>query len=248
MMKTQMNMYNLTKDELLYSLTEQLYFIDKSLSNFSESDNVESFENKVIGKSLKIKINTEIEAKRLATIIRILLHDTRTIKNPNGSISLLTSLSIKDQIKFIDTSAPNDGRLHSMSGMRGVQGSNPNQYFGLVAKVNTGNSLVAVPLFKQHLPEWYQNYGRTDFKQWWNTEIININGHKQTRDSLMQNIANKDGGAHIQGSLPEEYHIIKNSALSLKIQGIQTAFERSVVYASIAQIAWELLNSIDDIQ
>ncbi|HWZ16447.1 MAG TPA: hypothetical protein VNW95_14505 [Mucilaginibacter sp.] len=232
----------MTKGELLYSLTEQLYFLDKSLSNFSKFDNVEDFENKVIGNPFKIKINTEIEAKRLATIIRILLHDT------NNSISLLTSLSIKDNIKYIDSTNPNDGRLHSMSGMKGVQGSNPNQYLGLVAKVNTGNSLVAVPLFKQHLPEWYQNYARTDFKQWWNTEIININGHKQTRDSLMRNIANKDGGAHIQGSLPEEYHIIKNSALSLKIQGIQTAFEKSVVYASIAQIAWELLNSIDDIQ
>jgi hypothetical protein len=231
-------MYNLTKEELLYSLTEQLYFLDKSLSNFLKFDNVEDFENKVIGNPFKIKINTEIEAKRLATIIRILLPDTRTVKNPNGSLSLLTSLSLKDQIKFIDTNAPNDGRLHSMSGMRGVQGSNPNQYFGLVAKVNTEESLVAAPLFKQHQQEWYQSYVRKDFKQWWDNEIININGHKQTRKNLTLNIANKDGGAHVDDFFPEEYHIIKNSDLSLKIQGIQTAFERSVVYASIAQIAW----------
>jgi hypothetical protein len=235
-----MSKHNLTRDELLHSLREQLYFLDLSLSSFSKFENIEGFENKVIGRPFKIKVNTETEAKRLAAMIRILLHDT------TQSISLLTSLSIKTHVRYIDTSSPNDGKLHSMSGMRGVQSSNPNQYFGLVAKVNTGNSLAAVPLFKQHLPEWYQHYVNKDFDQWWNSEIIDVNGFKQTRGSLILNIANKDGGAHIDNFFPEEYHIIKNSDLSLNIQGVQTSFERSVVYASVAQIAWELLNSIDE--
>ena len=235
-----MNNYNLTKEELLHSLKEQLYFLDKSLSGFSKCDTINAFENKAMGKPFAIKINTEIEAKRLATIIRVLLHDT------GKSTSLLTSLSIKECIKYIDTSAPNDGMLHSMSGMKGVRSSNPNQYFGLVAKVNTGNSLIAVPLFKQHLPEYYSSYVRKNFEQWWGNEIIVINRNVQTRKSLVLNIANKDGGAHIDGSLPEDYHIIKKSDLILDIQGNRTSFERNAAYASIAQIAWELLNSIDD--
>jgi len=234
-------MYNLTKEELLCSLREQLYFLDSSLSNFSHHDTIEGLKNKVIGYPVAVKVNTEIEAKRLATIIRVIVHDTS-----NGR-SLLTSLSIKDNIKYIDTKAPDDGRLHSMTGMRGVHGANLNQYFGLVAKVNNGNLLTAVPLFMQHLPEWYQGYLRKDFKQWWDDEVINIKGNRLTRSSLTLNIANKDGGAHIDGSLPEEYNIIKNSDLNLNIKGVETPFEKNVVYASIAQVAWELLNSIDNI-
>jgi len=235
--------YPLTKDDLIQHLKEQLYFLDSSLSNFSKHADIVKYENKALGNAFHTKLRTEVEAKRLALIIRILLHDTSSSK------SLLNHLGIKDQIKYYNTASPNDGRLHSMTGMSGVRGSDPTQYFGLVAKVNTGNSLIAVPLFKQHLKEWYDGYKRLSFVDWWSKEkIMAVGGFDHTREDLVLNVANKDGGAHINkdGTLPEEYHTSKSSDLSLNIDGIQTSFERNVVYASIAQIAWEVLNSIDE--
>ncbi|MCP4456966.1 MAG: hypothetical protein GY816_02905 [Cytophagales bacterium] len=235
--------YLFTNEDLIQHLKEQLYFLDSSLSYFSRHTDIVTYKNKVLGKAFHAKLRTEVEAKRLALIIRILLHDTSSSK------SLLNHLDIKDQIKYYNTASPNDGRLHSMTGMSGVRGSNSSQYFGLVAKFNTGNSLVAVPLFNQNLKKWYDGYQRLCFTDWWSkNKIMAVGGFEHTREDLVLNVANKDGGAHINkdGTLPEEYHVSKSSDLSLNINGIQTSFERNVVYASIAQIAWEVLNSIDE--
>jgi hypothetical protein len=237
-----MEKYTLTPEDLFHSLEEQLYFLDSSLTNYSEHKTIKKYENKVLGKHFNTELKTEIEAKRIATIVRILLHDT------TNSTSLLKLLGIKDTISYLDTSAPNDGRLHSMTGMSGVRGSNSNQYLGLVAKINTGGSLIATPLYRQHLEEWYQGYLKLNFADWWGKEIINIKGHKHTRSNLILTVANQDGGAHIHKdkTLPSEYYATKNSNLTLNIQGVETEFERNIVYASIAQIGWELLNSIDN--
>jgi hypothetical protein len=234
-----MTKYKLTKDDLLRSLKEQLYFLDSSLSNYSKCENITEYEHKVIGVPFDIEIKTEIEAKRIATIVRILLHDT------SASTSLVKLLGIKENISYLDTSAPNDKRLHSMSGMHGVRSSNSDQYFGLVAKVNADSTLIATPLYEQHLSEWYSRYLKLNFLNWWQKEIINSNGCKYTREDLILKVANKDGGAHIQNDLPTEYYLTKKRSLSLNIQGLETEFEGNVVYASIAQIGWELLNSID---
>jgi len=234
--------YTLTSEDLIQSLEEQLYFLDSSLTNYSENKTIKKYENKVIGTPFNTELKTEIEAKRIATIVRTLLHDTE------NSTSLLKLLGIKDTIRYLDTSAPNDGRLHSMTGMLGVRNSDSIQYLGLVAKINTGNSLIATPLYRQHLVEWYQGYLKLNFSDWWGKEIINIKGYKHTRSDLILTVVNKDGGAHIHKdkTLPSEYYITKKSNLTLNIQGVETEFERNIVYASIAQIGWELLNSIDN--
>ncbi len=209
--------HQVTNQEFLESLNEQLYFLESSILSYSD---------------------VEFEAKRVSITIRILVHDT------GNSISLLKSLNQKSNLKFINSASPNDGRLHSMTGMVGVRKSNRNQYFGLVAKVNKDKKMVAVPLFQQHLPEWYESYTKLGFQDWWEMEIIKINGIGITRRELILNVANKDGGAHIDHALPEKYHEVKNSSLILNIRGIETKFERNVVYASVVQIGWELLNSI----
>ena len=98
------NGYCLKKPELLYFLREQLYFLDRSLLNFSRYDTVESLKNRVIGSAITLKIESEIEAKRLAVIVRTLLHDT------SKSTSLLSHLSVKSHFKYIDTKFSNDER------------------------------------------------------------------------------------------------------------------------------------------
>lgn len=234
-----MDEYSLTRDDLLLNLYEQLYFLDLSLSNFSRHERIKRFDNRVLGSPLTSELQSEVEGKRIATIIRILVHDTQR------SISLLKLLELKDQTQYLNTSAPNDGKLHSMTGMHGVRGTLSDQYLGLVAKVNQGNSLIAVPLFNQHLPEWYGGYSKLAFDDWWTSIIIENKGHKLTRSELILKIANKDGGAHVDPYLPANYYVTKKSELQLNIMGIETNFERNIVYASVAQIGWELLNSIE---
>lgn len=209
--------HQLTNQEFQESLNEQLYFLESSIISYSD---------------------VEFEAKRVAATIRILVHDT------NNSISLLKSLNQKGTLKFINSAPPNDGKLHSMTGMVGVRKSNLNQYFGLVAKVNQDNKLIAVPLFQQHLLEWYKNYNELRFNDWWEMEIINLDGVGITRRELILTVANKDGGAHVDHALSEKYHEIKISKLILNIRGNETEFEKNVVFASVVQIGWELLNSI----
>lgn len=224
--------------ELKQQLSEQLYFLDLSLTNFSLNQKANKLGNKVIGKEIPIDISSEVEAKRIATCIRLLVHDT------NNSNSLLGQMREKMRMNFLDTSSPNDGRLHSMTGMIGVKGSNYGQYFGVVAKVREDENLVVVPLFMQHLKDWYQSYNLIGFQKWWDQTVINIYGQELARKELILTIANKDGGAHIDTTYPEKYLLAKATALSLNINNQETKFLRNVVYASVAQIGWELLNSM----
>ena len=224
--------------ELRQQLDEQLYFLDSSLTRFSANQVSNKLDNKVLGQSITFDISSEIEAKRIATCVRVLVHDT------NNSHSLLGQLNEKFKMKFLDSSSPNDGRLHSMTGMTGVRGTKKNQYFGLIGKINELGTLNAVPLYRQHLPDWYSSYGEVQFQEWWDKVVICIEGHELTRKDLVLTITNKDGGAHVDTIRPENYTVAKTTSLSLNINDTETDFLRNVVYASVAQIGWELLNSI----
>ncbi len=234
-----MTQIKLTRHDLMISLREQLFFLDSSISNYSNKRIVKKCENKVIGTVLQTEISSEVEAKRIATIIRVLLHDT------SYSFSLLKQLDIKESILYIDTAAPNDGRMHSMTNLHRVSSQNSSQYLGLVARVNTGESLLATPLYIQHLTEWYGGYDKCDFDSWWNKNVLDISGSTFTRKDLVLYVANKDGGAHIDASLSDEYMTLKATNLSLNIEGVHTEFESNIIYASLAQIGWEMLNSIE---
>lgn len=229
--------HNLTDQEFLKHIAEQMYFLDVSLTNFSNMEIVRELRNKHLG-AHEINISTEIEAKRIATIIRVIVHDTR------NSESLLKLTNKKDQFVFVDSSSPNDGRLHSMTGMIGVRGSSADPYFGLVAKVNSDEQLFAVPLYLQHLEEWYGSYKKIKFEQWWNSCIMEASSNKFTRKDLVLVVANKDGGAHIDKSISQEYIATKNRLLKLNIFDKEVTLIGNVVYSSVAQIGWELLNSI----
>lgn len=86
-----MGRIEITKEELLSHLNEQIRFLQRSAASYDNG-----FED---------------EAKRLAVVIRVLMHDS-----PN-STSLLTLLGRKD-IKFYDTSVPYDPRnLLSYNGL-----------------------------------------------------------------------------------------------------------------------------------
>lgn len=233
-----MNNHTLTIEELIDSLAEQLSFLDASLTLFSKNDLIIKYDNKQIGNPFLAEIKTEVEAKRIGIIIRLLLHHTKNSK------SLLNQLGVQDKIDFLDTSGPR-GKLHSMTNMKEVRNIDPNQFLALVAKINTDCSLLAVPLFKQHQPEWYNAYKRVDFRTWWEMEVIAYNNHSLSRKDLVLFITDKDGGAHVDNSIDLKYYNTKKSSLMLNIMGVDTPLEQNIIYASVAQIGWELINSID---
>src|SRR5690554_4957228 len=142
----------MTEAELLEHLKEQIYFIETSIENYE---------------------NNEIEAKRVATNIRTLVHDT------SNSISLLKQLNFKN-IQFIDTNAPKNSfsywKFDGVGISKGVFGNSP--YIGIVGKELFGNSdgTISVKYFPIY-KEWKILKPQTDFETWWNTEIYdNRNG------------------------------------------------------------------------
>jgi hypothetical protein len=71
--------YNLSRDDLLEQLREQVAFLERSAASFDQG-----FQD---------------EAKRLATVIRVLVHDT------SASLSVLGQLGEKAKLQFLDTAA-----------------------------------------------------------------------------------------------------------------------------------------------
>lgn len=210
------------KPQLIEYLEEQLGFIQKSISEFQ---------------------NSELEAKRVATNVRTLVHDT------HNSTSLLMQLNAKN-IGFIDTNAPKGGMAYWY--LSGVEMSNGNYnqntpYVGIVGKEligqQSGISIKYFPIYQR----WTNGFAKINFDNWWNTEIYdNRKGYTLTRKKLILNVVNKDGGAHIDE--PDlEYDAFKNEELiKFNVNGSLQGFDNIPVFSAVMQIAWELLNSIQD--
>lgn len=168
----------------------------------------------------------ENEAKRLAVVIRVLLHDT------GQSISLLRHLDKKD-ILFYDTAndydpmnlAPTTGLVLIMSGPDGAK--------------------YVPPLDDNIRP---QNR-KVPFEKWWEKIVIADNqGNKLTRRDIILDVTNKEGGAHIDSKLNEEYaRLVKNNTLGWKyVHGDEEGDMEGIELASIRQITYEVLKSLKD--
>lgn len=193
-----------TNDELLQQLEEQLSFIDTSSNEFDK----ENFS----------------EAKRLATNIRILLHDT------GSSTSLLQQLGYKNKIYYRDSATDYDPRnLMSHHGLVGLKISNNHSsyYAGLSER----------------------DYTFKTFETWWNKVIIVDKNKKQfTRKKLVLALANQDGGAHVDPELDKAYDDLSrnNSVGWVHSNGTDSTPILKIELFSIRQIAYELVSSIED--
>jgi hypothetical protein len=135
----------------------------------------------------------EPEAKRLAVTLRILLHDTRR------STSLLTHLGIKEKIPFVNTGSPErtPGAIVVFDGGLCV----------MRKSLGTGEATRFVPVLdtdrerNQHPPMC--------FSDWWETPVLTDNeGNEFTRKDFVWDVANKDGGAHIDAKLRRSYEAL----------------------------------------
>lgn len=128
----------------------------------------------------------EGEARRLAVVIRVLVHDTKQSK------SLLGLLGRK-AMGFYDSALdvnPNNVMTHSgLTAMRLTAGG-----------PNAGGKYIAL------LDGTIASHRPVTFDQWWNkVVIVDDQRHTITRKELVLAVANTDGGAHVDPNLDEKY-------------------------------------------
>ncbi|TXD50455.1 SEC-C metal-binding domain-containing protein [Polaribacter sp. IC063] len=163
------------------------------------------------------------EAKRIATIIRVLFHDTRNSK------SLLGQLGLKSD-SFYSSSLPlNKKSLSTYSGltMIGMKGKDT--------------------LYYPKLDEMSFCVNWLPFESWWEEVIIRDNiGNAISRSSLIKNSTNQDGGAHVDEALDEIYYnLAKNNSLETEIfDGKSSTPIPNPEKATIRQIGHEVLKTL----
>ena len=131
----------------------------------------------------------ESEAKRLATTIRVLVHDGR-----RPSRSLLTHLGVRDRLPWTDTGLGvlREAALTIGSGLCITQ-----------MDPATGESRFAALL--GNLPPERIHPGAA-FADWWRDSVLtDADGTEFSRKDLVLQVANKDGGAHVDATLPTDY-------------------------------------------
>ncbi|WFD08762.1 hypothetical protein [Tepidibacter hydrothermalis] len=161
-----MSNIKLSRNELLEHLEEQIEFLESSAKLFDEGKIAES--------------------KRIATTIRVLLHDTK------NSTSLLQLLDKKENMLFFDSS-----EIYNPKNIAG-------QYCLLDISMN--------PSHIGFVPRMYigPTTPKKCFDDWWNEIVISttsdfFKGDKFSRKDIILALSNKDGGAHVDQKLKEDY-------------------------------------------
>jgi hypothetical protein len=167
-----------TSDDLQNHLIEQLEFLKTSVDAYDGGQTS--------------------EAKRLATTLRVLLHDTTHSK------SLLGQLRMKGQ-DFYDSSAYE--RFNQTPWDVAV-------YTGLIghymnAETNEVSYVPALDYTGDNTPRWIP------FEDWWTITVIKDEvGNRFTRRDLVLTMANQDGGAHVDPVITGKYAALaRNNSL-----------------------------------
>jgi hypothetical protein len=160
----------------------------------------------------------EGEAKRLAVVLRILLHDTK------HSHSLLESLGLKNALQFWD-----------------VVGTGPSE--GALAFVGLRMGFTAQGL--KYYPKLHEPRRRIGFEPWWEG-IILIQGAPvgtiRRKDAVLV-LANTDGGAHVDPALDAAYKALSRDVTfgwTVSVGGAPGIVENSPILPAVRQIAHEV--------
>lgn len=201
------------------------------------------------------------EAIRMATTLRVLLHDT------NNSKSLFTHLGIKEDLNYVDTGIYRHllaNALYDYLEMRTpgarIASTSPAEVglvelgvvgegrVGWYAPLRLSRFLPGTPLYKAVPKE-------SKFKFWWETPLVEgSSGKSFSRHNLVHIMANQDGGAHVdQIGLDADYQDLIIDTLGVQIGLSGDASEPppqpsdviyNVAFASVRQIVFELLQTI----
>ncbi len=206
-----------TREDLLRHLREQTDFLRVSSAAFDQGN--------------------QSEAKRLATGIRILVHDTATAH------SVLEQLGVKGQLRFVDTSLPPVEAKARLEGGRMVQTRRRDS--GLATIQFGGGSVRYVAALggrERRVPQ--------PFRSWWGTPVLrDIQGNEFSRKDLVLGVAHLDGGAHVDPELKPAYAALTRSNSLGWEYGDGTTnllLAQSPALANVRQVAYELLLTIEE--
>ncbi len=163
------------------------------------------------------------EAKRIASIIRILFHDTKHSKSLLGQLG-------KKEIQFYSTNLSlNEKAIGTYSGLTliGMKGKNTMYY--------------------PKLDEMSFSVNWLSFEKWWGEIIFRDNfSNLITRSELIRTSTNQDGGAHVDEALDEIYYnLAKNNSLGTHIfDGVNKDNIPNPEKAAIRQIGHEVLKTL----
>jgi len=172
----------------------------------------------------------EGEAKRLATVLRVLLHDRRR------SASLLGQLGVKGRISFVDTAQPI--HPHNLMATPGL----------VMMRIGADGGSYVAPL-AGGMPERYRNPNKP-FGPWWNEPVTkDAAGRLFSRKDYVLTVSNKEGGAHVDHTLDGAYAALtKGNSLgwvySSGDDDDARPMERNPAFASVRQVAFEVSRTL----
>ena len=193
--------------DLEADLSEQLQFLASSGRAFDQGDLPES--------------------KRIALVIRVLVHDTAM------SHSLLAQLGIKDSLAWAD-SAP-------------VIDNDPNIVGRSPGLTSMGLGADGIAFSARHMDsiERSNTTRYVSFSDWWERPVIlDSNDAEFSRKELVLALVNKDGGAHLDRLNAKTHALVHgNSAGFVRIDKAGGTSEPipTPIYASVRTVAEELL-------
>lgn len=169
------------------------------------------------------------EAKQISTRLRVLLHDTKKMK------SLMTQLDLKRN-KFLDTSKP-------------VMDVFFNGYCGLV-----NLQLDQIDKAWKYIPIVIQNHDEKwiEFSTWWlNPIIVDTKRRIFSRSDLIRNVADTDGGAHVDTGFEEQYmDLARNNSLGWSTcddKNNEVSIYGDPVFACLRSIGYETIKTFKKI-
>jgi|GEM_PF-383074 len=162
------------------------------------------------------------EAIRLAVVIRVLIHDT------NNSKSLLRQMHVKDHVKLVNSFGLSEKLPENFQ---------PLSILPLFASSSESGTSAPFPLPQPLI--------LMSVNEWWE-EIVWMQTSTLTRQQIVLGTANKEGGAHVHASAPEQILELRqglSQVLSVKVNGVEVGTPENYHLILIRQFAHELLNS-----
>lgn len=191
--------YRLNDNELSEHWKEQINFIKTSIKSYDDGN--------------------ESEAKRIATNLRIMFHETGT------SHSLIKQLNLNKKLLLWSS-----GVLYTPSNLLSS--------WTLLELIIEENGLHYNPVGMNRARTFYLSY-----EDWWNEVIFDDKNNVFTRKDIVTFVTNKDGGAHVDKVLGEKYaKIVKYNSLGMTF-GDGNPVINNPLYSAIRQIALEVIVS-----
>lgn len=156
------------------------------------------------------------EAKRLAVVMRVLLHDTAK------STALLSLLQIKSRLRYYDRYAGRDL-------------SRAVSFYGVGMEPTPGGLRYSASLTEPQ--------ATSEFSVWWGGVAIKQGGKVYRRSDIILAVANMDGGAHVDPTLEAQYAPLSRqyaTAWSVQVGDSIGTIENGPQLPVVRQCAYEL--------